>query len=142
LGTLWLATFRGVEGRVGAPGWGLGWMTSRSITHMGLHKPNTSCLMHSWNTFGARTNHGQTQTHKTHHGLNSGEATTFPLIVFSMPSHRANTQVGVPKLLKLGLSQLWRPITLSVNLWLRWGLKKGYSPYRELSNGMWHVTCT
>jgi hypothetical protein len=30
----------GVEGRVGAPGWGLQRLTSDSLTHMGLHKPN------------------------------------------------------------------------------------------------------
>jgi hypothetical protein len=29
-----------VEGRVGAPGWGLWRLTSKSITHMDLHKPN------------------------------------------------------------------------------------------------------
>jgi len=44
--------------------------------------------------FGARMNHGQTQihkTHKTHHGPDLGEATTFPLIVLSMLSHGAST---------------------------------------------------
>ncbi len=46
--------------------------------------------MLSWSTFGAWTNHWQTQTHKTHHGLDLGEATTFPFIVFSMPGHRAS----------------------------------------------------
>jgi hypothetical protein len=30
-----------------------------SLTHMDLHKTNTKWLVHSWNTFGARTNHGQ-----------------------------------------------------------------------------------
>jgi len=30
----------GVEGHVRAPGWGLGRMTSNSITHTDLHKPN------------------------------------------------------------------------------------------------------
>ncbi len=35
--------------------------------------------MHNLNAFGARTSHGQTQTHKTHHGPDLGEATTFPL---------------------------------------------------------------
>ncbi len=49
--------------------------------------------MHSWSTFGARTNHGQTQTHKTHHGPDLGEATTFPLIVYSMLVHGTNTQM-------------------------------------------------
>jgi len=43
----------GVERRVGAPGWGLGKLTSKSITHIDLHKPNNKLLMRSWNTFGA-----------------------------------------------------------------------------------------
>jgi len=71
--------------------------------------------MHSWHTFDARTNHGQTQTHKTHHSPDLGEATTFPLIVDSMPLHEAHIQMafcfgtpkmGVPKFPKLGLPQL------------------------------------
>jgi len=37
--------------------------------------------MHSWDTFGAWTNHGQTWIQKIHHDLDLGEATTFPLIV-------------------------------------------------------------
>jgi hypothetical protein len=57
--------------------------------------------MHSWNTFGARMNHGQTQTHKTHHGPDLGEATTFPLIVYFVPLHEAHIQMafcpGTPK---------------------------------------------
>jgi hypothetical protein len=53
-----------------------------------------SWLVHSWSTFGARMNHGQTHTHKTHHGPDLGEATTFPFIVFSMPSHGASIQMS------------------------------------------------
>jgi len=57
--------------------------------------------MHSWNTFGARTNHGQTQIHKTHHGPDLGEAATFPLIVYFVPLHEAHIQMafclGSPK---------------------------------------------
>ncbi len=62
--------------------------------------------MHSLNTFGAQTSHVQTQTHKTHHGLDL-ETTTFPFILFFMPGHGACTQMsfcfetpklGVPKL--------------------------------------------
>ncbi len=34
----------GVEGCVGAPGWGLGRLTSKSITHMDLHKPNNKLV--------------------------------------------------------------------------------------------------
>jgi hypothetical protein len=35
--------------------------------------------MHSWNIFGAKMSHEQTQIHKIHHYSDSGEATTFPL---------------------------------------------------------------
>jgi len=34
----------GVEGRAGAPRWGLGRLTSNSITHMDLHKPNNKLV--------------------------------------------------------------------------------------------------
>jgi len=34
----------GVEGCVGALGWGLGRLTSRSIIHMDLHKPNNKLV--------------------------------------------------------------------------------------------------
>jgi len=53
-----------------------------------------------------------------------------------------DSQMKVPKLLKLGFSQLWGPITLRVDLWLRWGLKQIYSLHQELSNNTWHAICT
>ncbi len=65
--------------------------------------------MHNWSIFGAKTSHEQIRTHKTHHGMDLGEATTFPLIVYFMPGHRTNiqmaqdSQVGIPKFSKLGL---------------------------------------
>ncbi len=34
----------GVEGCVGASGWGLGRLTSKSITHVDLHKPNNKLV--------------------------------------------------------------------------------------------------
>ncbi len=34
----------GVKGCVGASGWGLGRLTSKSITHMDLHKPNNKLV--------------------------------------------------------------------------------------------------
>jgi hypothetical protein len=49
--------------------------------------------------------------------------------------------VGVSKFSQLGLPWLWGPITLCVNLSLRWGLKQSCSPCRELSNGMLQATC-
>jgi hypothetical protein len=91
-----------IKGCARAPKWGLGRVRSKSIIHMDLHKPPTSWLMRSWNTFGARTSHEQTWTHKTHHGPDLGEAITFPLIVFFVPSHGVSTQMsfclGTPKL--------------------------------------------
>jgi hypothetical protein len=33
-----------VEGCAGAPGWGLGRLTNKSIIHMGLHKPNNKLV--------------------------------------------------------------------------------------------------
>ncbi len=50
--------------------------------------------MHSSNILGARINHGQTRTYKIHHGLDLGEATTFPLIIFYVLGHGANTQMS------------------------------------------------
>jgi hypothetical protein len=49
--------------------------------------------MHSWNTFDAQMHHRHTQIHKTHHGLNLGEATTFPLIVLYVTNHGGCTQM-------------------------------------------------
>ncbi len=99
-------------------------------------------------------NHGQIwthRTHKTHHGSDMGEATTFSLILFSMLNHSAYTQIsfcpktpklGVLKFLKLGLLWLWKPITSCAYLRLRWGLKQSCSPCQEFFNNMCHATCT
>jgi hypothetical protein len=70
--------------------------------------------VHNWSTFGAQTNHGQTRIHKTHHGPELGKATTFPLIVFSMPGHGANTRMSF----FLGVA------TLALGLQLKQGLVK------------------
>ncbi len=53
-----------------------------------------------------------------------------------------DSQVGIPKLHRLGLLQLWGAITLRANLWWRWDLKQSCSPRWELFNGMLHATCT
>jgi hypothetical protein len=111
--------------------------------HIPAQNQTTSLLMHSLNTFGAQRNHGQTWTHKTHHDLELGEATTFPLIVFFVPSHGANTQMSFcPMIPKLGLLQFRRPITLYEDLQLKWGLKQSCSLHWELSDDMWHATYT
>jgi len=57
-------------------------------------------------------NHEHIQTHKIYHGLDLGEATTFPLMVFSMFGHKACTpnvilsqdsQIGNPKILEIAI---------------------------------------
>ncbi len=128
----------GVEGCARALRWGLGKVTSINYSH-GPAQNQTSWLVHSWNTFGARKSHKQTQTYKTHHGLNLGEATTFPFIVYFVPLHEAHIQMAVAT---LRLPRLWGPITVCADLWLKWGLKQSYSSHWELFNGMSHITCT
>ncbi len=94
----------------------------------------TSWLVHSWSTFS----HEQTQIHKTHHGLDLGKAIIFPLMVFFVSGHEANTQMS--KFPKLWFPQLWKPITLCVDFQLRLRPKQNCSPCQKLFNGMWHVT--
>jgi hypothetical protein len=62
--------------------------------------------MCSWSTFGAQMNNEHTRMHKTHHGPNLGEVTTFPLIVFTMGTtpkwcFSRDSQVGIPKIPKI-----------------------------------------
>jgi hypothetical protein len=64
-------------------------------------KLTTKWLIHILEHLGARTSHGQLWTHKTHHGLDSGEANTFPHIVFYAPLDDTCIQMafcpGTPK---------------------------------------------
>jgi hypothetical protein len=107
---------------------GLGRMTSINHSHRIAQNQTTSWLVHNWNIFGARMNHKQTRTHKNHYGPDLGEATTFPpynILCASPQGPHPNgilsqdSQVEVLKLPKLGLPQLWSPITLCVNVQLR-----------------------
>jgi len=79
---------------------GLGRLTSNSIIHIDLHKPNNKLVSAYLEHFGARTSHGQTQTHKTHYDPDLGETTTFPLIVYSMlaigPAPKCHFVPGLP----------------------------------------------
>jgi hypothetical protein len=51
-------------------------------------------------------------------------------------------KLGVLKFSKLGHSKLWKPLTSCADLQLKWGLKQSCNPRWELSNDMWHTTCT
>jgi hypothetical protein len=53
-----------------------------------------SWLVPCWSTFGVRTSHGQSRTHKTHHDLDLGEVNTFPLTVYYVPLHEAHIQMA------------------------------------------------
>jgi hypothetical protein len=126
----------GVEGCIGALVWGLGQMINRSIIHTNQTNQTTSWLVCNWNTFDAWTNHWHTQTNKIHHRPDLGEATTFPLIVFSMLGHGGCTQMSfcpktpklrISKFLKLGLLPLWRPINFHAYFQLGWSLKENCS---------------
>ncbi len=53
-----------------------------------------------------------------------------------------DSQGGVPKLSKFGFSSFCELIIFCSDLRLGWGLKQTCSYRRELSNGVWHFTCT
>jgi hypothetical protein len=85
---------KGVEGHARSPGIRLGRGTRRSS--LNLHpKPTTRGLVSIWEhpwVLGQATG---TLTHLTHHGLDSGEATTFPHIVFSVLLRRSHIRMAL-----------------------------------------------
>jgi hypothetical protein len=138
-----------VERRARSPGIRLGRGTSRSS--LNLHpKQTTKWLVHipkhPW-VLGQATG---TLDHKTQHGPDSGEATTFPHIVFSATPHGDYIQMalfpGTPKLesrncpetVPVGVPGLWELITPDCRVRSRQGLNRSYSPRRDLSKAMSH----
>jgi len=91
-----------------------------------------------------------TLTHKTHHGPDSGDATTIPHIVYSATLRHTHIQValfpGTPKLESQnptkcpgsGLPGLWEVIAPRPDLGSRRGLNRSCSPRRDLSNDVSH----
>jgi hypothetical protein len=141
--------YRGVEGRARSPGIRLGRGTRRSS--LILHpKQTTKWLVHirehPW-VLGQATG---TLTHKTHHGPDSGEATTFPHIVFSATLHGGYIQMafflGTPKLesrnypetVLVGVPGLWALITPDCRVWSQRGVNQSCIPCQDLSNAMLH----
>jgi hypothetical protein len=90
-------------------------------------------------------------THLTHHIPDSGEATTFPLIVFSATLRRGYIQMalfpGTPKLesqncpesILVGVPGLWKLISLDSQVRLERGLNQCCSSPRELFNAVLHT---
>jgi hypothetical protein len=93
-GTLPILQHFGGRGACWSFGMGLGRMPNNQSFTRTYTNQTTSWLMHSWSTFGAKTSHEQTRTHKTHHDPDLGEATTFPLIVYFVLGHGTNTQMA------------------------------------------------
>jgi hypothetical protein len=87
-----------------------------------------------------------TLTHKIHHGPNSREATTFPYSsLCSSPSRlhpngtiSRDSQVGVPKLSRVGVPGLWELITPDCKVQSRRGLNQSCSFPREVFKAMLH----
>jgi len=87
---------------------------------------------------------------KTHHGLDSGEATTFPHIVFSATLCGGYIQMalfpGTPKLesrncretVSGGVPGLWELITPDCQVLSQQGLSQSCTPRRDLSNDVSH----
>jgi hypothetical protein len=97
--------------------------------------------------FGVGTSHGPTRTHMTHHGPDSGGATTILPIVFFVPLHRTCIWMaffpGTPKVESrncpgFGLPGLWDIIASRLDLRLGRGLNQTCSPLWELSNSALH----
>jgi hypothetical protein len=88
-----------------------------------------------------------TWTHLTHHGPNSGEAITFPHIVYSAALRRGYIQMvffsrdfqgGVPKLSRVRVSGLWELISPDCDIRVERGLNQSCSSPRELFLSMSH----
>ena len=91
-----------------------------------------------------------TLDHETHDGPDSGEATSFPHIVFSATLRRDYIQMalfpGTPKLesrncpetVPVGVLGLWELITPDSCIRSRRGLNQSCSPRRDLSNAVSH----
>jgi hypothetical protein len=104
--------------------------------------------VHSWSTFGASMSYGQFELTRVTTTWTWGSHHLPPYsIIYASPrgSHpngilATDSQMGVTKFPHSGLLQLWRPITLHVDLQVKWGLKQSCSPHRELFNGLLHAT--
>ncbi len=91
-----------------------------------------------------------TSDHKTHHGPDSGDATTIPHIIYSATLRQDYIQMalfpGTPKLesrncpetVPGGVPRLWELITPDCKIGSQRGLNQTCSPRRDLSNDVSH----
>ncbi len=85
--------FKGVEGRAGAPGEDQEEVTS-FIHSQGPAQNQHQVVSAQLERFWCQDKPRATRTHKTHHGPDLGEATTFPLIVYFAPLHGGHIQMA------------------------------------------------
>jgi hypothetical protein len=115
----------GVEGHVGALGWGLRRLTSNLITQTDLHKPNSklvnALLEHFWCTDEPHAHMDKQDSPWP--GLGGSHHLPSYSILFAWPWDQhpnvilsRNSQVGVSNFPKLGLLRLWRLIILCADL--------------------------
>jgi hypothetical protein len=141
--------YKGVEGCARSLGIRLRRGTRRSS--LNLHpKQTTKWLVHIREYPWVLRQATGTLTHKTHHGPDSGEATTFPHIVFYAPLHGDYTQMAhfprtpklesrnCPETVLVGVPGLWELITPDCRVWSQQGLNQSCNPCRDLFNAMSH----
>ncbi len=115
----------GIEGHVGNLGSGLRKLTRNSITHTNLHKPNNKlvsaqsehfwCKNEPWANIDSQDSLwpelGGSHNLSPYSILYAQPRDQYPNVILSR-----NSKVGVPKFPKLGLLQLWGPITRCANV--------------------------
>jgi len=138
--------YKGVKGHARSPDIRLGRGTRRSS--LNLHPKQTTKWFvhipgHPW-VLGQATS---TSDHKTHHGPDSGEATTFPHIVFFatlyiqmalFPKTPKLESRNCPEIVPVGVLGLWTLVTPDCRVWSQQGLNQSCNPRRDLSNAMLH----
>ncbi len=128
---------------------GLKRMTSGSIIHIDLHKPNNKlikCIIGALLVMDKPWAYTDSQSSSW---PKLGEATTFPplynIICDSPQGLHPNgvfpkiPKSRIPKFSKLKLLPFCTPIISYANLQLRQNYKKNYSPCQELLDDMWHA---
>ncbi len=142
-GTLLDLQHFGVRRTCWSSGMRLGRMTSNQSLTWTCTNQTTSWLVHSWNTSDVGTSHEQTWIHKTHHGPNLGEATTFPLIVYFVLSHGTSTQMtfcpGTPKFSQFKFSRLWGPHNFACRLLIK--IRSKTKLFLSSRAFQWYVAC-
>jgi hypothetical protein len=91
-----------------------------------------------------------TLDHKTHHGPDSGDATTIPHIVYSATLRESHIQMAqipgtpemesrnCPEIVPSGVPGLWEVIAPRPDLGSQRDFNRSYSPRRHLSNAVSH----